>query len=159
MSFWCLQFFQKQNKNHSTWGTYHSSFRLNFSFDFWKNLKYIPKKHFEINFSLQFIYSEKATKFCEISIIFLTVTTLYVVSIKRTGSLNCYEVFFHPVRLLHPVCLIDTTEYIGQIYGRDFAKFCGLLRIYELYQAKKHSFAKKGRWNSFPCISLVSKKS
>ena len=22
---------------------------------------------------------------------------------------------------------------IGQIYGRDFAKFCGLLRIYELY--------------------------
>ena len=23
--------------------------------------------------------------------------------------------------------------YIGQIYGGDFAKFCGLLRIYELY--------------------------
>ena len=22
---------------------------------------------------------------------------------------------------------------IGQIYGRDFAKICGLLRIYELY--------------------------
>ena len=24
--------------------------------------------------------------------------------------------------------------YIGQIYGGDFTKFCGLLRIYELYQ-------------------------
>ena len=24
-------------------------------------------------------------------------------------------------------------HYIGQIYGRDFAKFCGLLGIYELY--------------------------
>ena len=23
--------------------------------------------------------------------------------------------------------------YIGQIYGGDFAKICGLLRIYELY--------------------------
>ena len=25
------------------------------------------------------------------------------------------------------------TMYIRQIYGGDFAKFCGLLRIYELY--------------------------
>ena len=24
-------------------------------------------------------------------------------------------------------------HYIGQVYGGDFAKFCGLLRIYELY--------------------------
>ena len=24
--------------------------------------------------------------------------------------------------------------YIGQIYGGDFAKICGLLRIYELYE-------------------------
>ena len=27
--------------------------------------------------------------------------------------------------------------YIGQIYGGDFAKFCGLLRIYELYLLQK----------------------
>ena len=47
---------------------------------------------------LKFIYSEKATKFCEISTVNLTVTT-----------------------------------YIGQIYGGDFTKNCGLLRIYELY--------------------------
>ena len=25
-------------------------------------------------------------------------------------------------------------HYIGQIYGEDFAKFCGLLTIYELYR-------------------------
>ena len=48
---------------------------------------------------LKFIYSEKATKFCEISTVGLTVT-----------------------------------KYIGQIYGEDFAKICGLLRIYGLYQ-------------------------
>ena len=46
---------------------------------------------------LKFIYSEKATNFCEIS----TVDLSYV------------------------VCN-------GQIYGGDFAKFCGLLRMDEL---------------------------
>ena len=44
------------------------------------------------------IYSEKATKFCKISTVDMTVT-----------------------------------KYIGQIYGGDFAKMCGLLRIYELH--------------------------
>ena len=48
--------------------------------------------------SVKFMYSEKATKVCEISTVDLTGTT-----------------------------------YIEQIYGGDFAKFCGLLRIYELY--------------------------
>ena len=47
-----------------------------------------------------FIYSEKATKFCEISTVDLTVSTK------------------------------------EQIYGGDFAKICGLLRIYELYVSK-----------------------
>ena len=47
---------------------------------------------------LKFIYSEKATKFCEIS----TVDLSYVLS-------------------------------NGQICSGDFAKFCGLLRIYQLY--------------------------
>ena len=48
---------------------------------------------------VKFIYSEKATKFCEIS----TVDLSYVCS-------------------------------ASQIYGGDFAKFCGLLRMYELYE-------------------------
>ena len=47
---------------------------------------------------IKFIYSEKATKFCEISTV-----------------------------------LRFDRYYIGQIYSGDFAKICGLLRIYELY--------------------------
>ena len=49
---------------------------------------------------IKFIYSEKATKFCEIS----TVDLSYVAPIKST------------VEIL-----------------KKFAKFCGLLRVYELY--------------------------
>ena len=56
---------------------------------------------------VKFIYSEKATIFCEISNVDLTGTT-----------------------------------YIGQIYGGDFTKFCGLLRIfYELYLFQNHIVA------------------
>ena len=51
-----------------------------------------------VSILVKFIYSEKATIFCEISTVDLT-----------------------------------TTTYIGQIYGGDFTKLCGLLRIYELY--------------------------
>ena len=54
-------------------------------------VKYFPRL---VRFCLKFIYSKKATKCCEISIVDLIVTT-----------------------------------YIGQIYGEDFAKICGLLRI------------------------------
>ena len=54
----------------------------------------------EQHFVLQFIYSEKATKFCEI----LTILLSYAQTVKSK------------VRI-----------------GEDFAKFCGLLRIYELY--------------------------
>ena len=32
-------------------------------------------------------------------------------------------------------------HYIGQIYGGDFSKFCGLLRIYELYLLQSISMA------------------
>ena len=50
--------------------------------------------------AVKFIYSEKATNFCEIS----AVDLFYVLS--RSAS---------------------------QIYSGGFGKFCGLLRIYELY--------------------------
>ena len=32
--------------------------------------------------------------------------------------------------------------YKGQIYGGDFSKFFGLLKIYELYSAKKERYFK-----------------
>ena len=41
------------------------------------------------------------------------------------------------MRNLH--CRFDW-HYIGQIYSGNFAKFCGFLRIYELYQNKKAFF-------------------
>ena len=63
---------------------------------FWREELYIVGTY------LKLIYSEKATKFCEIS-------TNYF-----TGSTKNWQ-------------------YIGQIIGEDFAKFCGLLRMYELY--------------------------
>ena len=61
---------------------------------FWFEEKYISK----------LIYSEKATKFCEISTILRNL----------------------PRRFDH--------YYLGQIYGGDFAKLFGLVRIYELKQ-------------------------
>ena len=54
------------------------------------------------------MYSEKATKFCEISTNYLS----YV----HTAS---------------------------QRIGGDFAKFCGLLRIYELYENYPETFSKE----------------
>ena len=50
---------------------------------------------------VKFIYSEKATKFCEISTLPLTVY-----------------------------------KYCSQKLIEDFAKFCGLLRIYKFYQSE-----------------------
>ena len=49
-----------------------------------------------MNANLMFIYSDKATQFCEIHQLFVLCT-------------------------------------VSQIIGGDFATFCGLLRIYELY--------------------------
>ena len=54
---------------------------------------------------VKFIYSEKATKFCEIFPLLLTACTV-----------------------------------LSQKQGEDFAKFCGLLRIYELYSVMIVSF-------------------
>ena len=52
-----------------------------------------------MSYFLKFIYSEKATKVCDIS----------------------------------------TVDSASQIYGGDFAKFCGLLRIYELYKYDRYT--------------------
>ena len=82
----------------------------------------------------KFIYSEKATKFCEISTVDLTGTT-----------------------------------YIGQIYGGDFTKICGLLRIYEFYLKPYQSwdsitslnmqistiFLSKRRWQLLVILSML----
>ena len=53
MSFWCLQFSKKMNKNHSTWGT--SVIKSNFFICFLGEFK-IPKNIFEINWPLAFLH-------------------------------------------------------------------------------------------------------
>ena len=54
------------------------------------------------------------------------------------------------LRNLH--CRFDW-EYIGQIYGGDFAKFCGLLRIYnELHKPKKVWLYSKLECNSIKTV-------
>ena len=40
-------------------------------------------------------------------------------------------------------------QYIGQIFGGDFAKFCGLLRIYELYNIHRYSFLQNTTWTLY----------
>ena len=46
-------------------------------------------------------------------------------------------------------CKISTVSYIGQIYSGDFAKICGLLRIYELYKRGQNSKWHQNRVKSF----------
>ena len=78
---------------------------------------------------LKFIYSEKATKccynaYCQFSQQVCTNFILIFVNINPFLYIN--DQF--ALRNLHQ--LID----IRQIIGGDFAKFCGLLRIYELHK-------------------------
>ena len=58
-------------------------------------------------------------------------------NVATTSSISQPEVEEVRNSKVHMFCEISTldltgTKYIGQIYCGDFAKFCGLLRIYEL---------------------------
>ena len=41
----------------------------------------------------------------------------------------------------HQLFVLCTSTFTSQIIGGDFAKFCGLLRIYEIYQIASWSFS------------------
>ena len=41
-------------------------------------------------------------------------------------------IFWEGHKILWNLCQLFDWQYIGQKIGGDFAKFCGLLRIYEL---------------------------
>ena len=64
---------------------------------------------------MKFIYSEKATE-CKISTLLLS----YVVPVKST------------VKIFQNLHLTFVLNSASLKYGEDFAKFCGLLRTYEL---------------------------
>ena len=52
--------------------------------------------------------------------------------LKERFSLCKVHIFWEGKKFLQNLHLIFDRYYIGQIYGWDFAKFCGLLGIYEL---------------------------
>ena len=64
------------------------------------------------------------------------------------------HIFWEGHKILRNLHLLIDLEYIEQIIGGDFAKFCGLLRIYELYtefvkpNSLKHTecFDARGDW-------------
>ena len=54
---------------------------------------------------------------------------------KRTPMLIKFLTIFQRLRPysgVHRAYTLDSRVYIGQIYGGDFSKICGLLRIHEL---------------------------
>ena len=53
---------------------------------------------------------------------------------KFSKNVNKVHIFWEGHKSLQNLhCRFDW-HYIGQIYGGDFANFCGLFRIYELYE-------------------------
>ena len=71
---------------------------------------------------------------------FSSTDTAYMLNISR----NSCRIFWEGHKILQNLYHRFDRYYIGQIYDGDFAKNCGLLRIYELSQ----------KWNS--CISSQS---
>ena len=68
------------------------------------------------------------------------------------------HIFWEGHKILRNLHQLFDWQYIGQIIGGDFAKFCGLLRIYELYLSCSREFgvttpllAKAGLGTSNPC--------
>ena len=51
---------------------------------------------------------------------------------KKIWVLSKVHIFWEGHKILQNIQKIFDWQYIGQIIGGDFAKFCGLLRIYEL---------------------------
>ena len=55
-------------------------------------------------------------------------------------SQNKGHIFWEGHKILRNLHQLFDCQYIGQIIGGDFLKFCGLLRVYELYSTKKTKF-------------------
>ena len=47
------------------------------------------------------------------------------------------HIFWEGHKILRNLYQLFDWQYIGQIIGGDFPKFCGLLKIYELYNQNK----------------------
>ena len=63
----------------------------------------------------------------------------YVLYSEYSGgadSIDKVHIFLEGHKTLQNIHRRFDWHYIRQIYGGDFGKFCGLLKIYELYQEK-----------------------
>ena len=78
---------------------------------------------FKLLLSLKFVF-RKATKIDEMFIVDLTLKV---------------HIFWEGHKILQNLHQSFDWQYIGQIIGGDFAKFCGLLRSYELYAEIQHT--------------------
>ena len=63
---------------------------------------------------------------------------------KKCKLLKFIHIFWEGHTNLRNLDLTFDGHYIGQKWGGDFAKFCGLLRIYELYRKKSEKCPKVG---------------
>ena len=52
---------------------------------------------------------------------------------ENMADIGKVHIFWEGHTILGNLHQLFDWQYIGQIIGGDFAKFCGLLRIYELY--------------------------
>ena len=58
---------------------------------------------------------------------------IWVSSFRGIHECDKVHIFWEGHKILRNLHQIFDWQYIGQIIGGDFAKFCSLLRIYELY--------------------------
>ena len=83
-------------------------------------------------------------------------------NIRQVRLLNFWFDKFHTFweghKILRNLPLTFDCMYCSQKLGEDFAKFCGLLRIYKLYHTFAHSKTYKDVLKSLRISALVSKK-
>ena len=98
-------------------------------YDFWINIEYSVAFHNNMwlnEILLKFIYSEKATKFCEFSTVYLTVTKALTKyerpKMKRDACQKYSDSIFGEHLFSFSAVHISLRLYIGQLYGWDFAK-------------------------------------
>ena len=99
--------------------------------DAWSKIAYT---NVENSFLILFFVSAQFYNLYAYSITFLIHVLIYIF---RQTDLLWFKVhiFWEGHKILRNLHQLFDWQYIGQIIGGDFANFCGLLRLYELYQS------------------------
>ena len=105
--------------------------------DFYSSLTWLMWKFHK--YQLHTILTEYSTIWCQVCRFILLpsnfVSYIYLSSnFIRPKYWNIkVHIFWEGHKILQNLLQLFDWQYIGQIIGEDFAKLCGLLRIYELY--------------------------